>query len=526
MAEQENTATVTEPKDSNKTVTIDILPSKNTDDVTNNDNNIVVVPTNTSSSTGTDSSKDKDNSPLVNKHLQKSPSPATKGKQVIPVLSRADTGPGKTITTATTQSNTVIVTSRRYNNIEDIITPTTGMETPIQNKNITGSADLQVKQKRNSLRRANIPPPLGLQSGNNNHNGTNNSTPTSSSSSAASTHFNQNGNPQNNNGNTVTVQDSNKLHIPLKGRNPSSTLRNGSPNHGGITKPRVRYLGKMSRYPTEQTTNINGQQQGTAAPYRRSSAQLQAQAQFNAMLLYNQQQQQQQQQQYINTMMMMGMYPYMYNENMPLSMPLPMQMGIPPQTHAQMDMSMNLQPKFTMLPNFPPQTYPYFRNQSTIDSSSSSLLNKSGYQGIDNILNNHQVPQAQAPPHAPVQTPIDHTRTSTTRQPSRNISPNKQGGGGIDSGDDPNDNNDSESDDDDDDDDEDSDLAIESDALPTPIFTRRPAAPEMMQGEIRIMQNKFSFEFPVTNSQVDRKMFLSICNKIWVESRELEKDVK
>ena len=525
MSEQENTATVTEAKDSNKTVTIDILPNRIIEDAPKNDNNIVVVPTNTSSS-GTDSSKDKDSSPLINKHLQKSPSPAANGKQIIPILSRADTGFNTSSTIAaaglpssTTQSNSVTVTSRRYNNIEDIITPTTGMETPIQNKNTSGNTDLQVKPKKNSLRRANIPPPLGLQPSNNNSNETNNSTSSSSSSSAASTHFNTNGNPQNINGNTVTVQDSNKLHIPLKGRNISSTMRNGSPNHGGVTKPRVRYLGKMSRYPKEQTTNVNGPQPGTAPPYRRPSAQLQAQAQFNAMLLYNQQQQQQQQQHYINTMMMMGMYPYMYNENMPMS--LPMQMGVPPQTQAQMDMPMNLQPKSAMLPNFPPQTYPYFRNQSTIDSSSSSLLNKSGYQGIDNTLHNHQVPQAPVPAHAQVQAPVGDPRSSGIRQQSRNVSPNKQTENGIDSGDEQNE----ESDDGDDEEDEDADLAIESDALPTPIFTRRPTAPEMMQGEIRIMQNKFSFEFPITNSQVDRKMFLSICNKIWVESRELDKDV-
>ncbi|SMN21233.1 similar to Saccharomyces cerevisiae YDR480W DIG2 MAP kinase-responsive inhibitor of the Ste12p transcription factor [Maudiozyma saulgeensis] len=473
-----------------------------------NDDAIV---TTTTTSTSTSSNGKENSSPLRDKNIQKSPSPQNRA---LPVLSRADTGRETTsssnnsatsnaaTTLANMNSNVAPIsvpttmpqsaTSRRYNNVEDIITPTI-TETPPPPSSENKQNDLQVKPKRNSLRRANIPPPLGLQLQNDN---------TASGASSAPE-------PSNRNNNTIR-ENNNKLHIPLDPQSASARRYSATTTKsGGVTKPRVRYLGKMSRYPPNsypnQNTTLRRPSQGTVPP-----AQLQAQAQLNAMFLYNQQQQQQQQQ-YMATMMMMGMYPYMYNDNVPMQMPIP-QMPIPmgqPQNQPPVPVDMNIGPRSAMLPNFPPQTYPYFRNQSTIDSSSSSLLSK-GYQGIDSTLHNHQVQQQH--PQQPQQ---PRPQPPNLQQ---NSSPHKEH---FDRGD----VEEEEDDDDEEEEEEEADLAIESDALPTPIFTRRPPPPEMMQGEIRIMQNKFSFEFPATNPAIDRKMFLSICNKIWTESRELEKDI-
>lgn len=44
---------------------------------------------------------------------------------------------------------------------------------------------------------------------------------------------------------------------------------------------------------------------------------------------------------------------------------------------------------------------------------------------------------------------------------------------------------------------------------------------EPMHGEIRIQRNVFSFEFPGNSPAIDKKMFMSICDKVWDESREL-----
>lgn len=64
-----------------------------------------------------------------------------------------------------------------------------------------------------------------------------------------------------------------------------------------------------------------------------------------------------------------------------------------------------------------------------------------------------------------------------------------------------------------------SEIAIEDG---TPTGTRDvPSSPIM--GEIRILRNVFSFEFPVNESSVDKKMFLSICNSVWDKSEELGK---
>ncbi|CCF59550.1 hypothetical protein KAFR_0H01400 [Kazachstania africana CBS 2517] len=71
---------------------------------------------------------------------------------------------------------------------------------------------------------------------------------------------------------------------------------------------------------------------------------------------------------------------------------------------------------------------------------------------------------------------------------------------------------------------ESADLAIEDGATPTPIFTRHPIHNDTISGEIRIMQDRFSFDFNLKSESVDRKMFLSICNKIWKESKELARN--
>lgn len=44
---------------------------------------------------------------------------------------------------------------------------------------------------------------------------------------------------------------------------------------------------------------------------------------------------------------------------------------------------------------------------------------------------------------------------------------------------------------------------------------------DVLQGEIRIQRNVFSFEFPAYSPAIDKKMFMSICDKVWDESRTL-----
>lgn len=79
-----------------------------------------------------------------------------------------------------------------------------------------------------------------------------------------------------------------------------------------------------------------------------------------------------------------------------------------------------------------------------------------------------------------------------------------------------------------------SDLAIEDGAVPTPVFTRFPQGVSsdnmkhgsinesnsngLMFGEIRIQDNRYSFEFPQKESkELNKKIFMSICNQIWNE---------
>lgn len=81
----------------------------------------------------------------------------------------------------------------------------------------------------------------------------------------------------------------------------------------------------------------------------------------------------------------------------------------------------------------------------------------------------------------------------------------------------------------DEDDEEGTDLAIEDGAVPTPTFTtfqrslQQQQSPTLLQGEIRLSSHIFAFEFPLSSSNVDKRMFMSICNKVWNESKELAK---
>lgn len=69
--------------------------------------------------------------------------------------------------------------------------------------------------------------------------------------------------------------------------------------------------------------------------------------------------------------------------------------------------------------------------------------------------------------------------------------------------------------------DENADLAIEDGAVPTPVFTKHPRLPQAVHGEVRILSNRFSFEFNSRNEIMDKKVFMSICNQVWDESIEL-----
>lgn len=71
-----------------------------------------------------------------------------------------------------------------------------------------------------------------------------------------------------------------------------------------------------------------------------------------------------------------------------------------------------------------------------------------------------------------------------------------------------------------DDDCESAHLAIENGAAFSPSMNSNP---NTVLGEIRILRNVFSFEFPVNSSSVDKKMFMSICDKVWDESKGLDK---
>ncbi|QLL34767.1 hypothetical protein HG536_0H01420 [Torulaspora globosa] len=61
-------------------------------------------------------------------------------------------------------------------------------------------------------------------------------------------------------------------------------------------------------------------------------------------------------------------------------------------------------------------------------------------------------------------------------------------------------------------------LAIEDDPRPFPSSEPRD---QNIVGEIRISGNVFSYEFPSQRPSIDKKMFMSICDKVWDESTRL-----
>lgn len=63
-------------------------------------------------------------------------------------------------------------------------------------------------------------------------------------------------------------------------------------------------------------------------------------------------------------------------------------------------------------------------------------------------------------------------------------------------------------------------LAIEENPRPLPSSEPR----DVVLGEIRISGNVFSYEFPSQRPGIDKKMFMSICDKVWDESRRLLDD--
>lgn len=92
-------------------------------------------------------------------------------------------------------------------------------------------------------------------------------------------------------------------------------------------------------------------------------------------------------------------------------------------------------------------------------------------------------------------------------------------------------NNDDDDDDGDSNNIEESDLAIEEGAVPTPIFTRFQHdiastdnrnnitnSHNVIFGEIKIHDNRYSFEYPQRSDRyLNKKIFMSICNQIWNE---------
>lgn len=68
---------------------------------------------------------------------------------------------------------------------------------------------------------------------------------------------------------------------------------------------------------------------------------------------------------------------------------------------------------------------------------------------------------------------------------------------------------------DDEEDEEGTEFAIEEDAM------RSENKGDLIKGKLHIQNHMFSFEFPHTEPSTNKKMFMSICNKIWNETEEL-----
>ena len=59
-----------------------------------------------------------------------------------------------------------------------------------------------------------------------------------------------------------------------------------------------------------------------------------------------------------------------------------------------------------------------------------------------------------------------------------------------------------------------------NDSHKTPASSRIPA---VMQGEIRLNLDSFAFSFSMLEHATDKKMFMSICDKVWDEAQEIAK---
>ncbi|SCV03228.1 LAME_0H08746g1_1 [Lachancea meyersii CBS 8951] len=75
----------------------------------------------------------------------------------------------------------------------------------------------------------------------------------------------------------------------------------------------------------------------------------------------------------------------------------------------------------------------------------------------------------------------------------------------------------------DDSDNEEADLAIEEGAEPTSTMTSRLANLTTLDGELRLHDDSFGFSFSLLEAATDKKMFMSICDKVWDEFQTLSK---
>ncbi|SCU77479.1 LAMI_0A01288g1_1 [Lachancea mirantina] len=70
---------------------------------------------------------------------------------------------------------------------------------------------------------------------------------------------------------------------------------------------------------------------------------------------------------------------------------------------------------------------------------------------------------------------------------------------------------------------EDVEIAIEEGAQPTSRdFSLKNEEPKMMRGEITLSNDSFSFEFSLLEEATNKKMFMSICDKIWDDAAAMK----
>ncbi|CCD24183.1 Dig2p NDAI_0C05240 [Naumovozyma dairenensis CBS 421] len=315
--------------------------------------------------------------------------------------------------------------------------------------------NLPLKNSNKSLKRKKIPSPLDLP-------GSNNST-------------------YNTSGNSSTTSATHYMNDPILAQSaPAHTtqfrkLNNNNPQR--ITKPRVRYLGRVNTVATN-TAGINRQQ-------RLMQGQLQ---QFPF-----QSQQQQQQQQYLA-----------YYQN-----------STPTGAISSLPMNPYMSPYIASPQYIPPPPPPPPQPRSAI-MTPMMYHNSTGTQFIP--YPRSALPYSMQSPYS-----INNTMTPAARnfiRPSSlkgNVPTQKK----------------QEQAREQEENDENPDLAIEEDADSSPTLSENPVPSSVesitpqhvsiMQGEIRILRNAFGFEFPCNSDSIDKKLFLSICGKIWDESKELNK---